>query len=55
MKSIGKAEIAAYYLFHGRYDVFKRALKQLHEMVIKDGSNLDPKKDYIRIEYIKGE
>jgi hypothetical protein len=51
--TIGKAEVKASYLLRGRFDVFKRALKQLLRMIIEEGNKTDPEKDYIRIEYIK--
>ena len=53
MKVLGKAEVNAVYLHRDRFDVFRRTLKRLQEMVLAEDNQLDPVNDYIKIEYIR--
>ncbi len=56
MEVLGYAQVKARYMYQGRIDVFKRALETLQQLVEKnEADNINPEKDYIKIEYIKGE
>lgn len=55
MEVLGVVEVKAKFMFQGRYEVFKRALETLQGMLEEhEADNINPEKDYIKIEYIKG-
>ncbi len=56
MEVLGCARVKARYMYQGRIDVFRVALETLQRLVEKnEACNIDSEKDYIKIEYIKGE